>query len=229
MSRAMMRGWHANNGAVLGNLRLGFVCTSQSTDGGPGAIGYYIEEDHDLKLEERLRFAPGEKPPGPAGRLPTVDWSEDHRAKVKRNYSMEYVRSLLLAMCEVLGPAEAGYIGRTAARQIGMQYHDFVCDTLGHSKTPALAVASFAQLFIRLSRAQGDAAACELQADGRAARIRQSSWRFGSGLSLPAEGFDAWNGLWEGLAAVHGSGNGVMLTAIARADFGDEEFEWKLR
>ena len=27
MSRAMMRGWHANNGAVLGNLRLGFVCT----------------------------------------------------------------------------------------------------------------------------------------------------------------------------------------------------------
>ena len=27
VSRAMLRGWHANNGVVLGNPRLGFVCT----------------------------------------------------------------------------------------------------------------------------------------------------------------------------------------------------------
>jgi hypothetical protein len=29
VSRAMLRGWHANNGVALGDLRLGFVCTKQ--------------------------------------------------------------------------------------------------------------------------------------------------------------------------------------------------------
>src|ERR1700756_3635788 len=33
VSRAMLRGWHANNGVVLGNPRLGFVCTGQTVDG----------------------------------------------------------------------------------------------------------------------------------------------------------------------------------------------------
>lgn len=188
IGRAMMRGWHANNGVVLGNLRLGFVCTSQTTDGGPDAIGYYIEEDHELAPEERLRFSPGETLPGPAGDLPTVSWGENHLAKVKRNYSMEYVRSLTSAMCEVLGPADAGHIGRTAGRQIGMQFHDLVCDGLRHARTPDNAVASFAQLFTRLARAQGDTSEFELQAGGASALVRQTSWRFGKELSLPAEG-----------------------------------------
>ena len=30
VSRAMLRGWHANNGVSLGNPNLGFVCTKQS-------------------------------------------------------------------------------------------------------------------------------------------------------------------------------------------------------
>ena len=29
VSRAMLRGWHGNNGVALGDLRLGFVCTKQ--------------------------------------------------------------------------------------------------------------------------------------------------------------------------------------------------------
>jgi hypothetical protein len=32
----MLRGWHANNGVVLNNPRLGFVCTGQTVDGQPG-------------------------------------------------------------------------------------------------------------------------------------------------------------------------------------------------
>jgi hypothetical protein len=85
MSRAMLSGWHANNGVLLGNSRLGFVCTSQATDGGAGAAGFYIEEDRDLAPEEHLRFAPGESPPGPAGTLPTIDWDKAHLTKVRRN------------------------------------------------------------------------------------------------------------------------------------------------
>ncbi len=36
VSRAMLRGWHANNGVALKNLRLGFVCTKQ----GGGRAGW---------------------------------------------------------------------------------------------------------------------------------------------------------------------------------------------
>ena len=63
VSRAMLRGWHANNGVVLGNPRLGFVCTGQTVDGQPGLEGYYKEWDHELAPEERLQFSPGERCP----------------------------------------------------------------------------------------------------------------------------------------------------------------------
>ncbi|MFV0308158.1 MAG: hypothetical protein ACK5OX_10500, partial [Desertimonas sp.] len=42
VSRAMLRGWHGHNGVTLGNDRLGFVATSQTTDGQPGLVGYYV-------------------------------------------------------------------------------------------------------------------------------------------------------------------------------------------
>ena len=63
VSRAMLRAWHAHNGVSLGNPRLGFVCTKQTTDGQPGLEGYYYEHDRALEPEERLRFAPGEDGP----------------------------------------------------------------------------------------------------------------------------------------------------------------------
>jgi hypothetical protein len=228
MSRAMMWGWHANNGNLLGNRRLGFVNTSQTTDGGAGSVGYYIEEDHDLAPEERLRFAPGETPPGRAESLPTVDWGPDRLAKVKRNYSMEYVRSLVSAMCQVLGPADAAHIGRLAASQVGMQFHDEVCDQMGVARDPADAVAGFAALMVRLMKAQGDTVEVEMLAGGREARLRQMTWRFGSGLDLPPQGFDAWAGIWEGLAALHGQGPGVRLDTLQRLDRGDPCIEWRI-
>jgi hypothetical protein len=48
VSRAVPRGWHANNGVVLGNPRLGFVRTGQTVDGQPGLEGDHKEWDHDL-------------------------------------------------------------------------------------------------------------------------------------------------------------------------------------
>jgi len=59
--------------------------------------------------------------------------------------------------------------------------------------------------------------------------VRQTSWRFGAGMALPAEGFEAWNGIWEGLAAVHGKRSGIDLTTTQRLDLGDGAFEWRLR
>jgi hypothetical protein len=236
MSRAMLWGWHANNGALLGNARLGFVCTSLATDGGPGAIGYYLEGDRDLAPDERLRFAPGERPPPApaaeaapeaAGAAPVFAKEPAHLAKIKRNYSMEYVRSLLSAMLEVLGPAEAAHIGRTAARQIGMQFHDAVCVRLNLAPDERHPVGSCAELMQRLLGAHGDR--CDRDTTGAQAWIRQSSWRFGAGLDLPAEGFEIWNGLLEGLVAVHSPSRALRLTVERRLDLGDDCFEWRLR
>ena len=63
VSRAFLRGWYAQNGVSLGNPRLGFVCTAQTTDGQHGLSGYFLEHDRDLAPEERLQFRPGELPP----------------------------------------------------------------------------------------------------------------------------------------------------------------------
>lgn len=201
VNRAMLWGWHAHNGVTLGNPRLGFVCTSLTTDGGTGLAGYYVEEAHELAPEDRLRFAPGESPPTPPtptgatgapGAPPTVPWDEDRLAKVERNYAMDYVRSMLPELCAVLGTADTAHVGRLAARQIGMQYHDVVVDMLDMADAP------FAAVLARLARAQGDT----VEVDG--AVVRQQGWRLGRGEQWPPEAFTAWAGLYEGMAALHG-------------------------
>ena len=48
VSRAFLRGWYAQNGVSLGNPRLGFVCTAQTTDGQHGLSGYFLEHDREL-------------------------------------------------------------------------------------------------------------------------------------------------------------------------------------
>ena len=59
VSRAFLRGWYAQNGVSLGNPRLGFVCTAQTTDGQHGLSGYFLEHDRELAPDERLLFRPG--------------------------------------------------------------------------------------------------------------------------------------------------------------------------
>ena len=48
VSHGFLKGWYAQNGVSLGNPRLGFVCTGQTTDGQPGLEGYYYEYDREL-------------------------------------------------------------------------------------------------------------------------------------------------------------------------------------
>ena len=115
VSSAMLRGWHAHNGVSLGNARLGFVCTKQTTDGQPGLEGYYLEYDRDLAPEERLRFAPNEDgpdfDPARAPRLEGADWPQERLRKITRNYSMDYVRTILPVLAETFGDEEATRLG----------------------------------------------------------------------------------------------------------------------
>ena len=128
VSRAMLRGWHANNGVALGDLRLGFVCTKQSVDGQDGLEGYYHQYDHPLELDQRLVFARHlEAPlfdPAAAPALPVASWPKPRLEKAYRNYAMEYVKTAAPVMVQVFGPEDAAYLLHLTGKLIGMQYFD---------------------------------------------------------------------------------------------------------
>ena len=227
VSRAMMLGWHAHNGVSLGNPRLGFVCTKQTTDGQPGLEGYYYEYDHDLKPEERLRFEPGEEgpdfDPSAAPRADGADWPEDRLQKVLRNYAMEYIRSILPELVRLFGPGDGGAIGRITGKLIGMQFYDQTARLLGIQNNSET---GFAEYLVGMGRAQGDKIEQIENADN--VIVRQHGWRLMRGLgSLSPAVFDAWNGLWEGAIGVHN--RHLLLEVTRRMDMGDDCFEWRIR
>jgi hypothetical protein len=184
----------------------------QTTDGQPGLEGYYVEEDRPLDPDDRVRFRPDERPPGPPVDLPAPDWDPVRLAKVERNYAMNYIRTILPVLCSVLGPADAAAVGRIAATQIGMQYHGTVMAMLGGD-------GSFATRFARLLGAHGAPATV----DGDVVTL--GSWRVFDGVSTHPAVFEAWNGLWDGLAAMEG----LRLVVTERLDLGDAVFRWRVR
>src|SRR3981189_127179 len=97
VSRAMLRGWHANNGVALNHPNLGVVCTKQSGDGQDGLEGYYYDYDHPLEPDQRLVFARHlEAPqfdPATAPAPPVASWPKPRLEKAHHNYPMEYVRT----------------------------------------------------------------------------------------------------------------------------------------
>jgi hypothetical protein len=218
VSRAMLRGWHGHNGVSLGNDRLGFVCTMQTTDGQPGLEGYYIEEDRPLDPDDRVRFRPGERPAGQPVELPAPAWGAERLAKVQRNYAANYIRTILPVLASVLGPADGGAVGRLAARQIAMQYHGAVMRVLesGGAALP------FADRLGRLLAAHGTPVTVDVEGDEAVVTLQR--WRLFEGVAVAPEVFEAWNGLWEGMAAMED----VRLRVTARADLGDDRFEWRI-
>jgi hypothetical protein len=205
--------------------RLGFVCTGQTVDGQPGLEGYYKEWDHDLAPEERLQFSPGERCPAfdpeRAPKLPENTWPEDRLLKVLRNYSMEYITSIVPETIAALGPDEGGHLAGAAARLIGMHTFDEVATHLGGVEPSA---AGFAKAFARIARGHGDDA--ELSQDGNAFTVRQTSWRLMSEReSLSPAVFDAWNELWVGAALAHD--RFMRIEISERRDRGDAYWAWR--
>ena len=228
VSRAFLRGWYAHNGVSLANPRLGFVCTAQTTDGQHGLCGYFLEGERELDEEERLSFRPGELPPPfepwAAPRLPADAWPAERLVKAKRNYAMEYIRSGLPRLAELFGPAEAAHLGRITGRLIGAQQYKATAALLDIEAGGAEA---FGRFMLRLAAAEGDAAALAIQADGTTL-VRREGWRLMRGLEpLSPAIFEAWNGLFEGALAVHD--RRLVLEVLARRDFGDEAFVWRIR
>ena len=213
VSRAMLRGWHANNGVSLGNPRLGFVCTKQSVDGQDGLEGYYCEYDHAIDADQRLVFARHlEAPlfdPALAPALPVSTWPKPRLEKAYRNYAMEYVRTAAPVMVDSLGPEEAGHLLKLTGKLIGMQYFDEIAPGFTRGNAGAFAAFLHAMLI-----AQGDSA--ELIQSGGVFEIRQQTWKLMDdvGDHHPACA-NVLRGLVEGLAAACGRRIGVTMTASA--------------
>jgi len=117
VSAAMLHGWHGHNGVSLGNPGLGFVCTGMTVDGMPGLEGYYFDHGRPLEEHERVRFAYGsEEMPrvdwAAQPKLETANWPEERRQRTFRAYALEYLRTMLPTLQELLGPADAR-TGRT--------------------------------------------------------------------------------------------------------------------
>ena len=225
VSRAMLRGWHANNGVSLGNPKLGFVCTKQTVDGQDGLEGYYYEYDHALDVDQRLVFARHLEAPmfdakrAPA--LPVSNWPKPRLEKAYRNYAMEYVRTAAPVMVQLFGPEDAGYLLHLTGKLIGMQYFDEIARGFGQGCGPAK---DFAAFLYALFDAQDDVA--EVSASADAFEIRQQSWK------LMADVRDyhpacakVLEGLFEGLAA--GCGRHIAV-GMKPASGGGPPFVWSI-
>ena len=175
VSRAMLRGWHANNGVALGNARLGFVCTKQSVDGQDGLEGFYREYDHALVLDQRLVFARHLEAPmfdaATAPALPVAKWPKPRLEKAYRNYAMEYVRTAALVKVNCRSE-DAGYLLHLTGKLIGMQFFDEVARSFSMGRGSA---ADFAVFLRAVFEAQDDVA--DGGETGGACEIRQQTWK----------------------------------------------------
>lgn len=225
VSRAMLRGWHANNGVSLGNPNLGFVCTKQSVDGQDGLEGYYFEYDHALEPDQRLVFARHlEAPrfdPATAPALPVASWPKPRLEKAYRNYAMEYVRTSATVMVQLFGPEDAGHLLHLTGRLIGMQYFDEIARGFSASRGAA---ADFAGFLCALLEAQDDAVGIE--ESGGTFELRQQTWKLMADVGdyHPACA-KVLEGLFEGLAA--GCGRFIPVTMRPAAG-GGPPFVWSI-
>jgi hypothetical protein len=225
VSRAMLRGWHANNGVALGSLNLGFVCTKQSVDGQDGLEGYYYEYDHPLELDQRLVFARHlEAPmfdPATAPALPIESWPKPRLEKAYRNYAMEYVRTAAPVMVQLFGPEDAGYLLHLTGKLIGMQHFDEVAQALAQGRGGAKQFAAFLRALLE---AQDDAV--EIAESSGAREIKQQSWKL---MADVADDHPACakvlEGLFEGLAA--GCGRHIPVHMHSAAG-GRPPFVWSI-
>jgi hypothetical protein len=114
-------------------------------------------------------------------------------------YALEYVRTALPVLLELLGPADTRRLLGHAARLIGMQYFDETARLLSCTGSgPGV----FARYLGALAAAQGEEA--EIVEERGGARVRQKGWRLARGLEpLDPAAFDGWAELWHGALAAH--------------------------
>jgi len=104
--RVVFSSWHPRNGELMGCPRLGYVATKFTAEGDPYDEGYFMEYDHDLKPEERIRFEVVHKTPeynpAKAPKLDPADWPKARLLKGMRNFARDYARNATHGECPAL-------------------------------------------------------------------------------------------------------------------------------
>jgi hypothetical protein len=110
--------------------------------------------------------------PARAPRLDPAAWTPERLDTVVSRYAMEYIRTMLPVLLDLLGPGDTRRLLGHAARLIGMQYYHETARLLGitGSSPP-----DFARYLAALARAQGEDV--EVDDAGGHARVRQNGWR----------------------------------------------------
>lgn len=223
-SRGFLRGWYARNGVSLGNPRLGFVCVSEDMTGQFGLCGYFREYDHDLSEEERLVFAPDERPPpfDPAKQPepPPGEWTEERLARANRNYAVEYIRNGVRELVNVIGRDRALEHAMLAARLTGLQHYRHMAEAVGARDGGHMEAADF---LARMFTGMGDAS--DVQVMKRHSIVRQQSLRILRGLpeEEAADLLTCWVEIWRGAVHSHRT-----LMSVRVTESGDG-LDWVLR
>ena len=203
VSRAMLRGWYAENGRSLGVPGLQFVCTGQTMDTQSGLMGYFIEHDEPVADEERLIFRPGEVAPlfdpEQAPALPRGEWPAERLEKARRNYAMEYHRTGIPLLFSMFGVAEAHHLLRTACWLVGAQTSREIAEMLGETNQDE---AALIRIVGNLIEGEGDRVETESSESGTIlTRIGLGPLR--GTMPQPPEAIEAWAALYEGIASGH--------------------------
>jgi hypothetical protein len=101
------RGWHANNGELLGNHGLIFVATHFMADGDPFDAGYFFDTGVFVPPGERSCVQAGERIPLTLKfQPPAVDpalWPEDRRSKAMRHYAVTWAADRIWTVVHEFG------------------------------------------------------------------------------------------------------------------------------
>jgi hypothetical protein len=225
-SRGFLKGWYAQNGVSLENLRLGFVCVSEDMTGQFGFCGYFKEYDHDLTEEERLQFAPMETPPpfDPEAqpKPPTEHWSAARLAKANRNYAVEYIRNGIRELAGIIGRERTRELGSLAARLTGLQHYHRMAEQLGAQDGN---VGDATDFLVTMFEGMGDIASVSIEESGERASISHCDPRVLRGLegNEREDLLACWIELWRG--AVH-SHRAFMDVDVTKAG---DDLEWSIQ
>ncbi|MGI9480370.1 MAG: hypothetical protein ACR2PI_27020 [Hyphomicrobiaceae bacterium] len=217
-SRGFLNGWYAQNGVSLKNPRLGFVCVSEDMTGQFGLCGYFKEYDHDLSEDERLVFAPDERPPpfdADAQPVPPAEeWNELRLAKANRNYAVEFIRNGVGELVNVLGRERALELAKVAARLTGLQNWRRMSQVIG---TTDGGTGEAARLLATMFEGMGDDAGIEGTSDNSQVIVRQSGLRIVRGLAAGhrEDVLACWIELWRGVVHAHRAFMDVTVSPTA--------------
>lgn len=210
--RAPYLGWHANNGAVLGNDRLVFIHTQSLCDGDPWDAGYFTLHDRPLQPGQGYLRRAGEWgppfDPARAPALPHAAWPEERRARALRNYAIDFTASRCSTLTELVGAGAAARIVEHAFTVVLAQRAETLPASLGLDSivTPSDA----ASFFAAVARACGEQV--EIEIDGGLPAVLQHTQRLWRDEPTPVpEIDDAIARAWSKTLALHGHGLGCQV------------------